>query len=83
MNPFGDSAWFGQVRRMRREKRTYKPAMLLAALDLIEEGTAAPEHVPLALALNRFDAILAAANATSGIHALQRRLLHGRTVRGT
>lgn len=67
MNPYTDRAWFGQVRRMRRSNRTYKPAMLLAVLDLIEEGHAAPEHVPLQLAVERFDAIIGASGAAEGI----------------
>ncbi len=64
MTRYLDSAWFGQVRRMRRQDPIYKPAMLLVVLDLIEEGTAEPQHVGLELVLRRFDELIVRAGVT-------------------
>jgi hypothetical protein len=46
---------------MRRSDPIYKPALLLVVLDLLREGLAHASAIPLALALQRFDALLARA----------------------
>ena len=50
--------WVSRLRRMRRSVLVYKPAMLLAALDLIEEGSARPDWIPLDLCARRFAELL-------------------------
>ena len=58
MNRILESPWFVQVRRMRRSDPIYKPALLLVVLDLLREGLANTSAIPLAMALQRFDALL-------------------------
>ncbi len=53
--------WSARLVRMPRTVRAYKPAMLLVALDLIDEGAPA-SHIPLAALLDRFDELLARAS---------------------
>lgn len=57
--------WCERLRRMRRDDPVYKPAALLAVLDVIESGVT-PESVPIAACAERFDAILAAAGLLAG-----------------
>lgn len=61
MNRLVERQWFVRVRRMRRSDPIYKPALLLVVLDLLREGLALTGAIPLALALQRFDALLARA----------------------
>lgn len=51
-------AWVSRLRRTRRSVLVYKPAMLLAALDLIEDGVAEPDRIPLDLCARRFAELL-------------------------
>ena len=67
VHQFGfDSPWRDRVRRMQRSEPIYKPAMLLAVVDLIEDETASSNFVPLGLALNKFDELLASAGLLNG-----------------
>ena len=62
--PFVDylpPVWVSYLRRTRRSVPVYKPAMLLAALDLIENGTARPDWIPLDLCAARFRELVAEA----------------------
>lgn len=52
------SPWRDQVRRMQRTDPVYKPALLLVVIDMIEEGLATPDWVPLQQAMQRFDELL-------------------------
>jgi len=53
-----DSPWRDRVRRMRRTDPVYKPAMLLVVLDMLDDGTATADFVPVQDALSKFDALL-------------------------
>lgn len=57
--PYLSPPWYQRLRVMRRTDPIYKPALLLAALQLIEEGLATPDHVPLEICARRFDELLA------------------------
>lgn len=54
-------AWTSRLALMGRSDRVYKPAMLLVAIDLIDENRATPSWIPLADLLARFDDLLARA----------------------
>jgi hypothetical protein len=51
---------------MQRSDPIYKPALLLAVLDLLDEGLGTPGFVPLDLALKRFTWVLQAAQIVRG-----------------
>jgi hypothetical protein len=55
---FMPERWRLRLERTQREDRVYKPAALLVALDLMDEGLATPERIPLALLSARFDDLL-------------------------
>ncbi|MEQ1736238.1 MAG: hypothetical protein ABL886_07545, partial [Rhodoglobus sp.] len=55
---FTPESWRLRLERTDRSDRVYKPAALLVALDLIDEGLAAPDRIPLALLPGRFDDLL-------------------------
>jgi len=51
---------------MQRSDPVYKPALLLAAIDIIDEGLGSAEYVPLELALKRFTWVLQLAQVARG-----------------
>jgi hypothetical protein len=51
---------------MQRSDPIYKPALLLAVLDLIDEGLGSAEYVPLELTLKRFTSVLQLAQIVRG-----------------
>lgn len=59
-------AWTTRLRRTDRSEKVYKPAALLVALDLIEEGLAIPDLIPLELCAKRLRDLLGRAGLLAG-----------------
>jgi putative restriction endonuclease len=58
----GSTLWVDALRSEHRTHPLYKPAMLLSAIDLIDEDAASPQNVPFSDRLERrFDELLARA----------------------
>lgn len=51
-------AWKQFLRNVRRNAKSFKPAAVLAALKLIDDGQATASHVPLEPLLATFDAVM-------------------------